>query len=67
MDKLWLESSVVSLQIIQWEDEQRIARADTASSESQRHKRKSTDTLKKVRQHQKQLQESITYGAGIAD
>ena len=67
MDKLWLESSVVSLQVIQWEDEQRIARADTASSESQRRKRKSIDTLKKVKQHQQQLKEGITYGAGIAD
>ena len=67
MDKSWLDCTLVTLEAIREEDAKRVVRADAASTECGKRRRRSNDTVKTVKWHQQQLKEDLTYGAGIAD
>jgi hypothetical protein len=65
MEKLWLESTVVTITTIKETDMLRIAKADTIQSESVKRRRKTLSTAKKVVRHQQERGEGPTYGAGM--
>lgn len=65
MDKLWLQSTVISVNAMRADDVLRIARASAVHTASAKRKRKSVSTAKKVRRHQQELEEGPTYGAGM--
>lgn len=67
MERLWLETTVVTINAVGDEDDKRITRADAVVTAGAKHKRKSSDTGKKIKRHQQQAKEGPTYGAGMAD
>lgn len=56
MERLWLENTVVTINAIRDKDDQRIAKADAVTPAGSKHKRKCSDTAKKVKIHQQQIQ-----------
>ncbi|CAM4622574.1 unnamed protein product [Leuciscus chuanchicus] len=65
MDKLWLESTVITVTTIRESDMLRITKAESIQSESVKRCRKTLSTAKKLKMHQQERGEGSTYGAGM--
>ncbi|KAL2085777.1 hypothetical protein ACEWY4_019097 [Coilia grayii] len=65
MEKLWLQSTLVTVNAMKDIDVIRIAKANCVQSASAKRRRKSASTAKKVKRHQQEMEEGPTYGAGM--
>ena len=65
MEKLWLQSTVVTVNRMKVDDMVRISKANSVHSASAKRKRKSVSTARKVKRHQQEIEEGPTYGAGM--
>ena len=57
MEKLWLQSTVVTVNSMRETDMLRISKAEAVTTASKKYRRKSLSTAKKVKRHQQELVE----------
>ncbi|KAJ8377933.1 hypothetical protein AAFF_G00249960 [Aldrovandia affinis] len=66
MERLWLQSTVITVDAMRDTDLLRISKAEAITSSAVKRRRKSLSTAKKLKRHQQGLGEGLTYGAGMA-
>lgn len=66
MERLWLESTVITLSEMSASDTVRVAKAEATLNASSKRKRKVVSSAKKIKRHQQELKEGPTYGAGMS-
>ena len=64
MERLWLQSTVVTVNAMRETDRFRISKAEVYTT-SMKHRRKCLSTAKKVKRHQQERDEGPTYEAGM--
>ena len=64
MERLWLQRTVVTVDIMRGTDEFRIAKVEAVTA-SMKHRRKSLSTEKTLKRHKQEMDEGSTYGAGM--
>ena len=65
MEKLWLQSTNVTVSAMRETDRVRIKNAQAVITATAKHRRKKLSTAKKVTRHQQEMSEGPSYGAGM--
>ena len=65
MERLWLQTTVVTVDVMRETDMLRMSKAEAITSATVKRRRKSLSTVKKLKRHQQEMDERPTYGADM--
>ena len=67
MERLWLQTTVVTVEVMRETDMLRMSKAEAITSATVKRRRKSLSTDRKLKRHQQEMDEGPTYGAGMGN